>query len=754
MGNSDITPGQTQVFMGLTHLINEGILPETDPNLATLMAKVALQTSEHRLPVNVSVPRSISAGSLVFTKSTNSDFDKGIYELSFPIQPGASVLGYFRFRTKTAWTQFNPDWLNLTNVVGMYFGLEHQTYNTAAYAFLRQRFGSGSLVVGGPLQVFNTARPAQAEFPGAIDWLGLPNNTSVEIWIYFNSTGYSPSFTPVVEIWIRTDPTTFPVVQTTIPVGSLGTFQSLASGFPNFRLGPSGNAVLYFGNVGRTGDVLQLDDWQLFPDFRPAVLNGEAIANARRVFVPDSPGQFFAENGVLPQNVVPGRWFPVPDAGFSNPSAAFTYQPGRKQVPQALRIHKTATPGAAFQKQEPRLEELISGGMVEAFLSGSQPTPVAAAFGAGLTVEDGAFIYSAVLLQTPSLTTIGIAKTGGSGLSDFYVPSSPIDWTSLKLVRLIVDRLRLKVALMVDEVRVLEVSISGAFPASVSGIGRVIFGHLMNLGSSGTMDVARLSYLTKYKAWEIIDQKTPQDVTAAPGYSLAVSGAGTVTLDVAPPNATAAIVNKPDFSLVGSQCYLHLADKLGEVKGIQCDFLAKVLSYTDASGALFKSLTWTGAGVNLWLGTKRLHVGFFDAGTNGRVLGVTPGSGSNSDIINQTPLGMKFSTPVDWTQDTLVRVVCMGYKSINIWVGTFVGDPVITIPWRNDTDGFDLPLDSTTAAVAFGHFDALASSKTAWKAIRHGVSSGYDLSVGLNYPNGVPPVLYGGDVQVRTVYAG
>ncbi len=765
-GGEDVVSGNTQAYVGLSSIINEGSLPESDQNLSTLGVSVARQTSEHRLPVNVDVPRAIVSGSLVLTKSTNSDNDRGIYEISIPVEPRASVLGYFKFRKRNAWSLFSPDWLDLTTITGMYFGLEHGSFNTGLFAFLRNPGATRSLVIGGPLQSFGTDRPAQAEF-SAFDWgVVLADNSALEIWIYFNSVGYpspfSPTFVPVAEVWTRRQGLDVePVLQAKIAVSTLGTFQPPASNFSNYRNGPADRAVLYFGNVGRTGDVLQLDDWALFPDFRFAVSNGEPLPNCDRVFVPDVPSQFFAENGSLPQNLSVGKWLPVPDPGFSVPSTSPIFQPGRKSAPQSIRIAKSLAIGSAFQKSEPRLKEKLDGAMIEAFMAGTQTARVADVFGAGLSIEDGSFVYSAILIQSATLTTIGVAKTvAGTALVDYYLPvdsfSNPIaiDWTSLKMVRLVVDRLRLKVALIVDEVRVMEVALGGSFPPSLLGQGRVMFGHQVLVGAVGSMDVSKLTYLNRYKAWEILDQKTPQDVTAAPGFGLVVSGAGTVALDVAPPNATAALINKPDFSASGTHCYLSHAEDLAEVKGVQIDFQTQVLSYTDAFGSLFKSLTWTGAGLQLWFGNKRLHLGFFDAGTNGRVIGIVPGSGTAADIINQTTLGKSFSAPIDWTQDTLYRLVVSGYNSIQLWISTFVGAPVIDIPWRGDAAGFDLPADLTSPALAFGHFDELASSKMAWKGVRYGISTGYDMSVNLKYPNGMPRYLFGGKSFVRSIFTG
>jgi len=108
--------------------------------------------------VDGTVTKALSAGSIVLTKTSNNDGDLGIYELNIPIHEGDSIMGYFKFRKKSAGlrtTQIgatSPTWWE------MYFGVEHGTFNTAAYAFLRNNGSGGSIVFGGPLQSYNTAR--------------------------------------------------------------------------------------------------------------------------------------------------------------------------------------------------------------------------------------------------------------------------------------------------------------------------------------------------------------------------------------------------------------------------------------------------------------------------------------------------------------------------------------------------------------------------------------------------------------------
>jgi hypothetical protein len=146
---------------------------------------------------------------------------------------------------------------------------------------------------------------------------------------------------------------------------------------------------------------------------------------------------------------------------------------------------------------------------------------------------------------------------------------------------------------------------------------------------------------------------------------------------------------------------------------------------------------------------------FFDCGIGGRKIGVVPGSGSESDILNQTPLGIKFSSEVDWTVLNQYRVVVQAFQSIRVWAGSFMAEPLITIPWRNATDGFDLPLDVTTPGVAFGHFNHFtlpSSSTTKWKFFRWGHSNGYEVAVGQKFSSGVPSYAFGGKAFILSEF--
>jgi hypothetical protein len=827
--------GTLQTTLGFSSVMNSGFVPDQDANLANLGAVVQFQTTELRNPVAGEVAVTQSAPGILFTKSDNSANDKCVYAVTFPVGQDAGVLGYFKFKVHPGWATFSPDWLNLTSMTGMYFGLEHGSYNTACYFFLRNAVAGGSAVIGGPLQAFNTSRPGQAEL-SAFQWSTLADGTDVEVWIYFNPVGYPPPFSdpyvPVVEIWTRrAGVDAQPVSQTIIPTGSLGTFQPLSdTSFSNVRAGFSNQVTLYFGNTGQTGDLLQLDDWALFPDYRMCVQSGAAMPSCDLNATPDCLVSYQASDNVFPDSESPVLWFPIGDFGFLRPSVGFFFQADNIVTPYALTIQKATTAGYGFYKSEPRLENGVEGAMIESFLYGTETTHAVDSFGAGISIEDGTHAFQALLIQSPTVTTIGILKTtSDQSIAGYYTAvdsnSNPIaiDWTTPHLVRLALDKLRQKVTLYVDEELVLEVPSTGTFPNSTINTGRMSFGFLYpGVDATGSLNVVSVNYSPRYKAYEVRDMVSPDNAswmpwtqelvgmgTGAFNYtalsgtatfthgSPGVVGVGTsfltqvtvgqyvknladpdsdylkvlavvsntqltLTANYGGPSASGAtavvtnpdsfVISKQTFGQVGSQLFYTRDDDFGEDKGFYIDFEAQVLLYTDSLGRGFAPSMWMGAGLNVYLGNKVLQLVFVDAGTNGRFVGVVPGSGSINDLINQTKLGQAFSSQVDWTQDTLYRVVLRGFDSIEIWDTTTLQAPLITIPWRNDTQGFDLPLNTTTPSIQFGHFDDTTSSQVAWSYVRYGIGDGYSVSTDAQLPQGLQPYLFGGKVFTRITF--
>ena len=734
--------GTVRVTMGLTSIEHEGLLPEANPNLPARGASVVYDTPERVRPISATDPVTLQGQDLVFLKPSSAQDEKSIYEITSDIDTGASVLGYFRFLVNHSWDVSAKPW-STAPVSGVYLGLEHGEFNTACYAFL----GNHVLVTGGPLQLWGAPRPSQQNLTH--DWSALAQGTELEIWVYFNLFGYptpfSPAYTPVAEVWARAiGVDAVPVRLCRLPVGTLGHFPVINEGTSNYRSGPSSTARLFFGFSGHTGESLILQDWALFPDYRVSVSEGEALPGSSFDALPDAPVEYRAEMG-LPAEISPGRWMFMSDSGAVRPSASPSFTPGKKKSPTYTSLSKTVSNASGFEKQEPRLETR-EGFMAEAFLAGQQNVRASDQTGSGFLVEDGQRTFRAGLLATPTDMTVGLLTsigtpdlyttwlyphTGSGGIQD-------VDWSSLKKVRITGDHIRGKASLYIEDEFSGEVDLS-LMPAAAPGSpGRVAFGHLVPVDSTGELQVAYLNYLTRYQAWEGRDGLLP---TAAP-YLFTQVARGTVDTQILDDSI---IISKKDFSVVGSSNYFSLDTDFDESMGVLVDFQAKVETYTNLSGYGFASPCWTGAGLELLLGTKKLHLGFFDCGTFGRKIGIIPGSGTVNDILNQTDLGRAFSAPVDWTEVQNYRLVYKAYDRIEVWVGNTAGQSVLTIPWT--PIGFDLPEFLEPAAIRFGHFDSYASSQTKWGYVRFGQSAGYEVAVQHQYSE-FPGYLFGGRVVV------
>lgn len=673
-----------------------------------------------------------------------------------PVEKEAAVLGYFKFKSNTAWSLATRDWCNLSNMTGMYFGLEYGQSNTICWASLRGG-GGGSLVIGGPLQAFGTARPAQQSF-SAFNWLAQPSGTILEMWIVFSMAGYpapfSPPNTPVLEVWTKRDGVDLvPVCHTLaspIPITTLGQFPLTPAEFTNYRPGPSDEVTLYFGNVGNAGDSLEMMDWALFPDYRVVVVEGVAHGKNSLTPITDSPYIYNCLNG-RPQDVSPGRWFPMTDVGFLAPTTDLYFPPGRSK-PSFVTLSKTLTSGAGVQRIEPRLEKLDDGAVIEAFMSAELIERPDESVGTGMLIDDGVNLFQVVMLETATRRTFGISKTGGVGdfAVDYFTPGAEfdkfLDWRSLKLVKLVVDRVRGKVSLFVDGVRYLNENLASMPPSTSPVGGRVAFGHVEFSQVKAKLNVAFLSYLSRYVAWELDEAALPDVAPAA--FTLTSTGTGFQTV-----TATELQIGKSDFNSLGSRRYYSkLLPVFDERYGMQVDFKVKVASYTDRLGTAYAKKTWAGSGIQVALGNKKLHLGFFDCGPNGRVIGIIPGGGNIEDIINQTKLGRAYSAQIDWTASKFYRLIYRPYDRIEVLIDNVPTGPLITIPWQNDTDGFALPADPSIPAIAFGHFDESTSSTTWWEYFRYGVGNGYEVAVTPRFDAPLKSYLFGGRALVQSEF--
>lgn len=865
--NQRVQLSTVQVDSGFSNITNHSILPELDTTLTKIGSEVLFETSERRAPQAGSVTKAISSGSLVLTKTSNSLFEAGIYNIKFPITQGASILGYFKFRKKTAWVTHNPDWCSLSNMVGMYFGLEHGTFNTAAYAFLRDNGTGGSIVFAGPLQSYSTARPGQVELAQDLDpiaigtqgWTTLADNAQLELFIWFN-TSVNPFR---VELWTRINPALGPVFQGSVPLGSLSQFPSLL--FTNGRSGVSDYASLFFGNIGRTGDILQLDDWCLFPDFKPSMRNGLPVSDTEVITSPDLPIEFLARDAIQPTSLKSSRWF---ESGSLPVNASFFFQPGTFLKPQHIAIKKDSFGDSFFKRTEPRLEERLDGVAVEAFVSAESFSRIGDLVGGGFGFRDGLNLFQVAPLETTTQKNWGLLINGGlsTSVSGYSTSSSEFDFRSPKLVRLIVDRHRRKVSLEIDDTQVTSVptstsaevfsstqtfpitligdvlnvsistnggvswvsrshtfasspadvasivstlnanalwtgsgptqieavdrgaffsirtigtgsllrlridastaigvgklalvtqTVSGAatsFPAAGSLVGQVEFGHPQSASYESTFNLSSISYQSRFLSWDTSDSLKPDSIALPTAIRFVHTSLGTNLESV---NASEFTLTKGDFNGSTFRSFYKKDQAISEVGSIQIDFKSQVFGYTDETGRVDAPLTAIDAGICLFLGNKRLRLAFFDCGIGGKKIGIVPGSGTEMDIVDQTPLGLKFSTEVDWSRMNQYRLVIRAFRDIRVWAGSFIANPLITIPWRNAVEGFDLPLDVTSPGVAFGHFNNFSltsSSTTKWKFVRWGLSSGFDVSIGPKFDNPVPSYVFGGKAFILSEF--
>lgn len=767
----------TRISMGLTNILFHGSLPEDDSVVQSLVSEVSLETSERRRPIDGITPRTISGGSLHFTKSNLNDGEQGIYEVKMPIKQNASCLAYFKFKTKTAWTIFSADWCNLTNMIGMYFGLEHGTYNTAAYAFLRANTLSGSLIIGGPLQAYNTSRSGQIEvvpgFPHAstigFPWRSLSDNSIIEIYIYFNTQGYSsppetsvPINTPLVEIWTKVPSQSAPVVQAYIPVSSLGIFPSslLNPAFTNSRPGTSDIVTIFFGNISKTSgsDVLELDDWALFPDYRIAVRDGISRPNHNFFAVPDSPVEYNVNKNLLPTELVPGRWFPEIGTEWAQPNMSLFFQPGRRSAPLFTLMEKTESLSlSAIHKTEPRFEELQDGIMIEALLSGESIYPTVVGTGMGFSIEDGDKLYQVLMIESQSQKFFALCKDLSSldSLNGYHVPSREVNFGSPKLVKLLIDRLRPasigggKAQLVIDEELVLTTDLStDVFPSSSSPIGMVRVGHLALLNAKSRLKLNSINYLPRYLAWEGVDALSPDDVglNSAIKFVLDSSGSGSHSI-------VDSSVQIQKTGIGGSTKRLFYKEQsFGEIDGMMVDFKMQIQSYADSNGTSFVPNIKTGVGIDIHLGNKVASLGFYDCGAHGRVVALLPSNEDIEEIINQTDLGKSLSAKIDWTQENSFRLIIKGRDRIDLIIGSPLNPSSITLEWIDDTNGFDLPESASSSRIAFGHLSSDTISKSKWRYVRWGLSNGFEVSVQQEYPDRVQRYSFGGRALIKAEF--
>jgi hypothetical protein len=736
--DDQVVLGTFRASLGYSNIRNHGTLPESDLGL---FADVSLHSVEFLEPQGATALVSLSDNDLLITKTAQNDFERGVYSVRCPVTHDASVLGYFKFKRKS-WTPIKPDWCWLDNMVGLFFGLRFGYANTACYAFLQDDDANGQLVVTGPLGDYRSQRPGPD--PVFFDWKNVDLEESLELLIFVNGAGepdVNPPNEATYEVWAKTSTGAWRVGP--YPLSTLT---------QDRRRSSDNYAELFFGNAGTAGDVLELEDWVLYPDYRLAVRDGIPLPQHSFSVAPDVPLVFRAAQGKSPIDNYPGRWFISPDG--VPPVVGYAYQPGQGAAPQLVTLEKQSSSldgqilpvqgKSTLEREEPRLSSRREGFMIEAFMSSDPQYLEGDVFGSGIAVDDGLHIFRVVTLQDALRKSIGLQKRGHQDSFEGYIePGDTHDFTTLTLVRLTVDRARNKVSVLLDDSPSVETSLSDTeFPDSEAHRGLVKVGHVLDNKTLGSFGLSSLLFLPDYRSFEAIDGLAPDAIRHAFTRSVVGAGASGVADGLLS-------IDKPDFASVGTSAIFSRVEPVDELHGAFVEFQTSIPFYTDQYGTPLGKRVDTGVGVRLFMGNKKLIFGFFDCGIYGRRVGIVPGSGAVKDILDQTPLGQRVSARCDWSQKNTIRIVIRPFDKLEVWIGPVTNDPAIVLPWRGVDLGFDFPADFSAARIEFGHFDDDTSSSSYWSFFRWCLGTGYDVTFSQSYPDGEKQFHFGGEMLYR-----
>lgn len=709
--------------MGLTNLAWK---PNTDPRIdLTPRADVSLFAPERRQPVDGVM--GLTFGPELTIDSSGATSSAGVFEVSYEVGDKASILGHVAIPLyPSSWARVGPTYFcNLDSVVNFYCGLELGTRNTGIFVFLRDDNDTGTLVVGGPLQEYDTARPGQGEF--SIGWLSKLEGTLLHIFLMADWDELS------VRVWRMFEDDVAPSLVATVPFSDLGVFPPSGSGLSNSRTSQSNYARLFFGNPGAAEEALTVADFALYPDFRRSVVEGMSQDDHTLVVQPDCPVLYRADRSSFPSNSRPGRWLPL----GATPVEDFYFQPGRKSAPLYSKLRRDGSGVSGFFKTEPRISQRADGFMLEGFVGGIlEGVRDGHSTGMGLSVDDGEKLFELAMLDTESSKTWALRVGDDAKVSTSYAtPEQDADYRGLRFVRLAVDRNAGVASMFVDDLNTPVVArpLSSSFPASANP-GRVAMGRLQDVDTRTEFDVCILNYVPRYKAWEASDNRSPDD-----------GGLGTAQFTKMGSEQSVLsngqlVLTTPSFGVSGVPLFFTCGESdLGETSGVMVDFRAQVSGYTDAAGTKNPYTQWTGAGVDVHLGTRLLRVGLYNCGVHGQKVAVLP-AGGESEILNQTETGKRYSASVDWFGMHSYRVVLRAFDVLEVYVDSLIDRPVISIPWAE----INLPHEASAPGVSFGHLKAELGGSSTWEFVRWGISNGYEAALTQNYPAGIRDFLFAG----------
>ena len=724
--------------IGLSNIVQKTVggvllLPEQDTDLVKRV-ELTLETPEHRRPINSTLGRLNTPDSLNIGPGTANGIDVGIYEVKLPVETYGAVLASVSFKVRSAWTKTTRYWSDKNNLAPAYLGLEYGVRNTGLFVFLRDDGAGGSLVAGGPLLAFGGARGEEIEIPN-IGWTSLADGAVFTLFFSVDPGSQT------VQLWVQRPSDGAPVVlPQSFTLAGLGEFQPETASFPQRRAGASLFATLYFGNAGGAADTVEFTDWAFYPYAPVSVAAGQGAPGFDYKRRPDLPFTFFATDQILPDAQRLGRWQVTGGAALST---SFWYQPGRKTVPLYAILHKGPVSGDAYlTRKEPRLTERTEGFSVEAWMAGNLDSLSTPDTGIGIRVTDGEHSYQLIALDTELQRSVGIQKDlafYGDVNHGYYTSLDSagkmawVDYRTLKLIRLTLDRRRGVLLVFVENMDepFMSVPLSGQFPAPLSQQGLIDIGHLGFQQPPGDVNLAAVSYLTRYNSWETADGLP----TGAPlPFTLVSTGGGSTSLGT----SGQTLIEKMSFGPGDGRAVYYRRDaEFTYERGFQVDFRARMSSYTDASGNSNAPSTWTGAGLQVFLGRTEsplhepfcIHLGFFDCGIYGRKIGIIPGyGGQQQEVLNQTAIGRLYSADVDWMNMTSFRLVYRPYHKVEVYGPNLLRDaPIISIPW----DQWHPFLDETDSAagLAFGNFNSGNFCRSEWVYARWGISTGFEVEL-------------------------